>query len=472
MVRRSGFIFLSILTLTLLTSCSQLISGTKSGGNTTTPVPPSPTSFQPSPIVTSSAIPALLTQVAELSTQVSVLTEIPIATRLPATTQIPETATQPLISQIQMVNSEVGWATCGIGGDGRLLRTEDGGATWVEAAPGIGPIHAIDEDTVVNRFGSFHTTDGYRAWDFYADLEENIDANFGVEGVVWQFLDEKKIWVIVELGFRAGGADAICATMDGGESWEMVFFTSTMFLKLRDIFMLDEYNGWLIAHKYNTPEEAFEDRRWAVYKTVDGGYSWNPVQLPRPDDQWTDRVELCYSSLIHVGAPDLLQISFTCYKDRYSPALGRWYYISADGGFTWRYWLMEGGCFFLDANTGWRLIDQFVGTAIVEFTDDGGFSWNEIGIAPAQGEFQFWNALEGWMVTTVDQRTEFWVTSDGGKSWRRNRYFPGELSITFLDRDNGWAFTTAGETNILWRTLDGGMTWEDLAPIVIKGDVQ
>ncbi len=392
--------------------------------------------------------------------------ETPTVTITPATSTVlapnPKHPIQPLLSNIQMVSPEIGWALDRDASS--VLRTEDGGETWLFVTDldyRYGALSAIDEETFNYSFGFFDMTAGEQPWGIREYIKEQIV--YGAEPVLvdWHFLDEMNFWVAVEIHVKVGGLRGIYRTHDGGVSWESLWLECDMGYLFSGILMVDGKTGWVSSHRWYYEENDYE-KRWVIYKTINGGNTWAPKQLPAPTDPLADQADTCNSKIHKIGTTDLLQIIVTCW-DEQGQHIGRWYYKSRLAGQSWRNWLMEGDVFFLNASAGWRSINQDDGTTIIERTNNGGATWEEMGILPAQGAFQFWNEQEGWALARNDQGSVLWITADGGSTWEEKETFPSEASLTFIDRNHGWAY----EEPDLWRTRDGGETWQEYQPAVI-----
>ena len=401
-----------------------------------------------------------------ITTDLAVPVETPTVTITPTTSTVYKPATrhpiQPLLADIQMVSPEIGWALDRDASS--VLRTEDGGETWlfvIDLDYRYGALSAIDEETFNYSFGFFDMTAGEQPWGIREYIKEQIV--YGAEPVLvdWHFLDEMNFWVAVEIHVKVGGLRGIYRTHDGGASWESLWLECDMGYLFSGILMVDEKTGWVSSHRWYYEENDYE-KRWVIYKTINGGDTWAPKQLPAPTDPLADQVDTCNSRLHKTGANDLLQIIVTCW-DEQGQKIGRWYYKSRLAGQSWRNWLMEGDVFFLNASAGWRSINQDDGTAIIERTNDGGATWDEMGILPGQGAFQFWDEQAGWALARNGQVSVLWITADGGSTWEEKETFPSEASLTFIDRNHGWAY----EEPDLWRTRDGGETWQEYLPAVI-----
>lgn len=246
-------------------------------------------------------------------------------------------------------------------------------------------------------------------------------------------------------GWAAGTGGAIVATTDGGEGWQLQ--DSELSLDMVDIFFLDARFGWALAWNNLTPpfgtlilSTTDGGNRWhstpfiknnillhkicffdtlhgwvggsqgSIYKTVNGGQSWQKARL--------DSVQFSQFPVLSLG--------FT--GSRYGFAGGGVFDIA---GVIWR---------STDAGEFWQV--QPVGPEPIQ--DLHIFdSLNVIGVG---GDFEFGSGVV--------------TTTDGGKSWeyRSLQVFGIAWAISFRTTREAWA--PLGTARKLIYTLDAGKTWQ------------
>jgi len=171
---------------------------------------------------------------AETSTATPSATNTPTLTPTSTPTEEPELSlpvfTDPVIFDFEMFTPTDGWALTQ--DNDRLLRTVDGGLTWLDATPvELHPLPPyvtslwieaffLDAETAwfsPNSLGSefYHTRDGGINWTITA---------LPFERARYFFLDEDTGYALVDLGAGAGSHYvAIHRTDDGGSTWTEVF---------------------------------------------------------------------------------------------------------------------------------------------------------------------------------------------------------------------------------------------------------
>lgn len=190
---------------------------------------------------------------------------------------------------------------------------------------------------------------------------------------------------------------------------------------------------------------AHRNDRGALFKTANGGASWQRVQTPRGDTA-------------------INGVHFIDAQTGWIVGDGGLMLKTANGGRSWERQpapveeaLRE--VHFIDARIGW-----IVGSGRIFKTTDGGRQWNEQ--VPQQFVFNhsldvhFIDAEIGWLATAET----ILKTTDGGSTWSRLP-FKGRItsvlfkfgSIYFLDAYTGWV--VAAEEGI-FKTTDGGQSWE------------
>ena len=178
---------------------------------------------------------------------------------------------------IYFVDENVGFI---IGGGGTILKTEDGGKTWVRKiamsdAPGRGgnprPLRAnlmgiqmISETTgfiAGTENTILKTTDGGETWVGSSERARVGETRNNLEGI-W-FVSPTTGWVIGSFG-------TLLHTADGGETWEKrdPGFDNNLF----GIHFLDENTGWISGQE------------GLILHTTDGGATWNQQEVESYDD--------------------------------------------------------------------------------------------------------------------------------------------------------------------------------------------
>ena len=147
-----------------------------------------------------------------------------------------------------------------------VFRTYDGGQTWTDVSQPALSIGLLDMHFVSDRVG--YATCGY---DFDSTLAKTTDG-----GTTWHKLKTPSAcfapmalhFMNEQVGFY--GEDEIYKTSDGGQTWKL---TTTP-------------GGWIennrmSVYEFLTPKTGFVvTDEWRLYKTVDSGDSWFPVELP------------------------------------------------------------------------------------------------------------------------------------------------------------------------------------------------
>ena len=187
----------------------------------------------------------------------------------------------------------------------------------------------------------------------------------------------------------------------------------------------DTLNGWVVGNDQ------------AVYRTRDGGLSWERQPIDAP-----------YHSFWGVCATDEAR-GWIC-------GTGGSIYSTIDGGGTWsrqtsqaRVTLNE--ICFLDSLTGWVVGDG----GLIMRTADGGATWTEVesGTTSDLNSVDFRSAERGW-ACGEDGSVLFW----DGAYWHTRPADTGEdlMDIAFADERSGWA---VGHGWTVLKTEDAGETW-------------
>ena len=248
------------------------------------------------------------------------------------------------------------------------------------------------------------------------------------------FLDENRGWAI-------GSKGTLLKTRDGGVSWQVGTKPSPDIL--RDLYFVDEQNGWILCEANVYELKHKEDPRTYVIQTTDGGESWKRADISDGDSR-------------------LVRMVFSKGGRIWAFGEGGTIFTTRDSGLTWapvpsptRHLLLGG--VFLDDERGWLV---GAGATIMQ-TSDGGSTWQLVRLTEAsQGAVRF-AAISfidphwGW---AVGSGGSVYHTSNGGRSWRRQAspVAADLLDVKFLDAFEGWA---VGAEGTIIHTVDGGEHW-------------
>ncbi|NIS81231.1 MAG: DUF5050 domain-containing protein [Anaerolineales bacterium] len=334
------------------------------------------------------------------------------------------------ITHIHMLDASRGWAI----GNARdtidhILYTEDGGITWRDTSP---PEPGPSAEENVKRAEAFFL-DAETAWISYAPHEliwrtENQGASWeparvgiggGLGATIW-FMDKESGWVMQYLD--AGMHHVYMSmyrTTTGGAYWEGLFDPYTgdelQSFDKTGIFFADANTGWVTRDSGGVQPGAFVD------VTYDGGFTWESLPLPPPEDNPSKfDEEYCgmhYPTMLSRSSGSLV---VRCKRfDDSETILSHYVYSTSDGGQTWSYSDYPGG--------------------ELQFIDPS--------VAYALGR-------------------EIYLSRDGGRTWTKVKEVNWDGQFSFVSENLAWAVARAGDEIALVRTQDGSRTWEELKPQV------
>ncbi len=325
---------------------------------------------------------------------------------------------------IHFVDADNGWAL----DEAYLLRTEDGGLTWLDASPG---------DLAPGPDATAFFLDAERAWLLIANEGGTSGSLYRTEdgGLTWQvftaplaygwlqFLDAQTGFALTDLGVGTGSmAIALYKTTDGGETWTQVYTNDPNLPDAREdvplsgikegFFFRSPEVGWITGTTYATG-------RSYVYKTEDGGLTWSEQPLSLP------------------------------------------------AGFAEAFVLTDPPVFFSQYNGLMSVtLSSDVAAQVIFYTLDGGQTWQAGFPLNFSAQAVFIPPLNVYL---WDGGETMYVSLDGGNTWTTRTTslnYPGDLlAVSFADLRHGWVviLNDDGEPE-LYRSLDGGETWERLWP--------
>jgi photosystem II stability/assembly factor-like uncharacterized protein len=173
------------------------------------------------------------------------------------------------IQAISIVNATVAYACAGLGGDGRVYKTEDSGASWTE-------VYAVDE--TLNDIFMFDANLG-----FTIGKGTIYKCTNGSDWAMVDSLGEFTINAITfrdnQHGFIVGYNGLLIETQDGGNSWaitdtiDLVADSLILTPELWDVEFVSESEGWIAAGNATGTQGAF-------HHTLDGGVNWTHINSP------------------------------------------------------------------------------------------------------------------------------------------------------------------------------------------------
>ncbi len=341
------------------------------------------------------------------------------------------------------------------GSFGKNVYSSDGGITWTEnqyTALSINWIQYINKDTgyiAIGTISSFYkTTNRGQSW---------FNPGFGAAGE-WQFelLDES-------LGYGVGEGLKITKTEDGYTTGRNLILN----VDFRDVYFFTETTGFALS--------------WFLYKTTDGGISWQRNEnAPGGYDilfldsltgfiggsnlyKTTDGGESWYQVN---GVPGRVGKIFFINSLTGWATSGRNILKTTDAGENWFIQFTHindsfTSIFFIDSLNGWAT------SRYVHQTTDGGLNWIEMVDIPAflSEDILFNNYLNGFVI----ESNKFYSTVDGGVNWILNPFITGfSIAGKFSKYENS-VFVTGYKT---FRSIDGGLNWldfDELTGIRING---
>jgi photosystem II stability/assembly factor-like uncharacterized protein len=244
------------------------------------------------------------------------------------------------------------------------------------------------------------------------------------------FIDQNHGWV-------AGSSGTLLQTSDGGVTW-----TKTLVNKddLRDVYFLDERNGWLLAQR--DPFKAKSNERLSyLLNTKDGGNTWRPVFLNTPD------VNTRFARLVFADAERGWVFGETGVL-----------FATTDGGANWNAQrtatkhLLLGG---MVAQNGRGFLVGAGGTILR--SGDFGATWQPSSVGAATPARLNAVSVIGNFAWTIGGPNIF-RTIDAGHSWLPQQSYSTAdlLDIKFIDAQEGWA---VGAQGTVLHTVNGGLHW-------------
>ena len=238
-------------------------------------------------------------------------------------------------------------------------------------------------------------------------------------------------------------------TVDGGQTWDKVLFVNDetgaydLVMDPRDSDTLYATTWQRTRKKWNDPRNTAVSAGSGIWKTTDGGKTWTPVNAGLPEARYRGRIgiDLCLSK------PDILYAFVDNYEKAREPSEEE----KING-----YGLPSAG---------------IIKGATVYRSDDAGKTWVQTsGLTPEQKKFMERHSnTYGWVFGQVrvdpnDENTVYTmglslnVSRDGGKTFSRIRTNGGDHHALWIDPSNS-LYLLNGFDQGLNVSYDGGKTW-------------
>ncbi|MBN1893895.1 T9SS type A sorting domain-containing protein [bacterium] len=319
----------------------------------------------------------------------------------------------------------------GIGDNGTLLVSTDGGSSWDVRTPLNGS---------ANDFYSIFFLDDATGW------------IAGEIGILLKTVDRGENWISQDTGisddiqdihfpdpghgWMTGRWGRIFRTSDRGATWTAQ--ESGTWRNLRSVFFADSLTGWAVGHG------------GTILKTGNGGEIWEAQESGTPANLWS--VMFVNADTGWIAGQDSTLLKTTN---------GGSDWIGLDGGTGYDYSCIR----FMDPDTGLAVgftgyLDDIGGlqkqSGVIIRTTDGGLSWSENNpeSIPALNAICQADSGTGWAVGINGILLN---SSNHGRTWEsKSSGAAGLLTSVFcLDPDTGWI---AGPGTII-KTTNGGLNW-------------
>jgi len=347
----------------------------------------------------------------------------PTATETSLPPDLPVVAS-PALARINFQDTKNGWGIA-VNGNGYVLRTVDGGSTWLNATPpGTGSIGLSASLTVLDSnhawllvpgtdFFSgtlYRTSDGGMTW-------KSNPLPFG--GAYLQFLDANTGRALADRGAAAGSeAVELFQTSDGGANWSSVFHDDPGQPGASDSLpMAGIKNGMT----FSTARTGWvtgsipSDGEVYLYITQDGGVSWSQQSLSLPAGYAA--YQYLPQAPVFFGKDGILPL--TIYQ---SGSTAMTFYTSQDGGLTWtgnpadaRRVIQPGLPAIADALHIWC----WDGGASLYTSRNGGQSWQDtqasLDLSGNLSVFEVVPGITAWALTRLDDagHSQLYRSSNG-----------------------------------------------------------
>jgi len=361
-------------------------------------------------------------------------------------------------NKVDFINENVGWGSAvywdrisPLYSDNDIIKSEDGGQTWtIQSRYSLDRIYAIDERIVYGIDGNqiLKTTDGGHNWNSVRGNYPDSDYSS-----VWFF--NKDLGIVTGYD-RDTDTCVILHTSNGGNSWQII--DDLNLGETSNLQFINDSSGYLLSTNEN-----YES---SIYCTSDTGNSWTVITENRfPID--------CFHFFDKDKVVAIVSDSL-------------WYkslMMSNNGGITWvenfklseGQWRLWNSMYFYNSNLGFliSLLGPGRGGTLGDIfyqSTDGGNNWNISQITYPFKDVYFIDRNLGFFSGGVSEWHGGWgdlyKTYDGGKKLYISFRSRDEVKSVFFTGPNlGYILSTqtdAGTGTNIFKTTNSGMTWDSV----------
>ncbi len=349
-----------------------------------------------------------------------------------------------VLDQLYMTSPNNGWAIAGeYFSEKHVLRTEDGGRTWIDVSPpialsedgypsSVSPYFADAENAWTFYFGRgmpelWRTSDGGTTWELAWDRHGTVFAAGDSSRPRVQMLDSTQGWLLIDSFLGAGSsASDLFRTNDGGRKWELIMESTRPVQKgwlpgsIGGMHFSDARNGWAV--QASGPVSGV-----TVLWTADGGANWTSQDLPLPPELETDQTCRGIEATLFSSEAGMLMVSCS--------------------------WEPQ---------------------SLLYFTSDRGQTWSSNSLPQGHGRFRIQIQNPGLVrilrlpheYEDQPQLGTLYESRDRGRTWIELAQVEGVDDFFFLDNQTGWLYGSTEEGSRLMKTTDGGRTFEEFTPVM------